>query len=219
MTNSGTVLADSVAYLDHVAAFDLLVKNRFSEMELDAILVYLIDYVTPGALPYLAKQFDVLGHKGMRLADTEQQQREIIKQAIELHRYKGTPWAVKQSLQSIGYGDAELIEGLPDHWAKFRISLDLGDKPLGPEVQQDLVKMIYEYKNARSHLEDVSYSITSLEDSVTLKDSETDAQALDDNSDTLFAGGDYRHNGKFYRNGTRNYSRDADVLELTIISV
>ena len=153
--SNGTVLADSISYLDHLAAFDLLMKKRFSEIQLDAILIYLIDYVKPGALPFLAKQFDVLGHKGMRLAETEAQQREIIKQAIELHRYKGTPWAVKQALISIGYGDAVLTEGLSDHWAKFRISLNLGDRELRPDVQDDLVKMIYEYKNARSHLEDV----------------------------------------------------------------
>ena len=60
--------------------------------------------------------------------------------------------------------------------------------------------------------------ITDLEDAISLLDSETDAQAVDD-IDSFFAGGDYRHNGRFYRNGTRNYNRDADVLELTIISV
>lgn len=214
--NNGCLLPDSIAHIKHLAAFDLMMKKRFSELELDRILVYLIDTVDADAIPYLAEQFDVLGYKGFRLATTDQEKREIIKKSIELHRYKGTPWAVKESLISIGFGDAVLEEHVEGHWANFRVSIDLGERPLGVVEINDLTQMISEYKNARSHLVDLSYKITLTQDSITVTDDQTDAQAISE-SDILTAGGDFRHNGLFLRNGSRNYSKDADVLSITIV--
>jgi phage tail P2-like protein len=215
MTNNGTILADSIAYVPHLAAFDLLVKKRFSDLELDRLLVYLIDTVDSEAIPYLAEQFDVLGYKGFRLAITEADQREIIKRSIELHRFKGTLWAVREALVSIGYGDAIIEEHVEGHWAKFRVTIDLGNQTLNVLQITDLVKMISEYKNARSHLADLSYTLT-FSDGVIVVDSFVDGQASED-TDTITAGGDFRHNGLVFRNGTRNYSRDADVLTIQIL--
>jgi phage tail P2-like protein len=215
MTNNGTVLADSIAYLPHLAAFDLLIKKRFSEIELDRLLVYLIDTVDSDAIPFLADQFDVLGYKGFRLAKTETDQREIIKRSIELHRFKGTLWAVREALTSIGYGDAIIEEHVEDHWAKFRVTIDLGTQALNVLQIDDLVKMISEYKNARSHLADLSYTV-SFTDGLIVVDSFVDGQGSED-TDTVTAGGDFRHNGLVLRNGTRNYSRDADVLTIQIL--
>lgn len=38
-------------------------------------------------------------------------QRAVIRGAIEVHRRKGTPWAIKRALANAGYGDATLSEG------------------------------------------------------------------------------------------------------------
>lgn len=215
MTNKGTILADSINYIPHLQAFDLLVKRRFTDLELDKLLVYLIDTVDSDAIPYLAEQFDVLGYKGFKLATTETEQREIIKRSIELHRYKGTRWAVQEALKSIGFGDAVIEEHVEDHWAKFRVTIDLGDRQLNVLEIDELVKMITEYKNVRSHLADLSYTIT-FDDILTITDELYDSPSVDD-SDTIIAGGDSRHNGVIVRNGTHNYSRDADLLTIEII--
>lgn len=215
MTNNETILADSINHIPHFKAFDLLVKKRFTSLELDKLLVYLIDSVPTEALPFLAEQFDVLGYKGFRLANTELDQREIIKRSIELHRYKGTLWAVREALVSIGFGDAEIVEHVDDHWAKFRVNIDLGDRKLNVLEIEELVKYVTEYKNARSHLADLSYAI-SFDDSAIITDEFTDAPSVDE-SDGVVAGGDARHNGLIYRNGTRNYSRDSDLLTIEII--
>ena len=215
MTNNGTILADSVAHLTHLQAFDLLIKKRFDEFELDKLLVYLIDTVNVDAIPYLAKQFDVLGYKGFRLAQTETDQREIIKKSIELHRFKGTLWAVEEALKSIGYGDAIIEEHVEGHWAKFRVTIDLGSHPLNVLEIDDLVKMIKEYKNTRSHLADLSYTL-SFDDSITPEDNFFDGQNYEE-TDSVTAGGDFKHNGLVLRDGSRNYSRDSDVLTITII--
>lgn len=214
MTNKETILADSIAHIPHLAAFDLIVKKRLGEIELDRLLVYIIDTVDADALPYLAEQFDVLGYNGMRLAHTDEEKREIIKRAIELHRYKGTLWAVREALKSIGFGDAVITEHVEGHWAKFRIDIDLGSRPVSASEINDLVKMVAAYKNARSHLEDISYSIV-FDDGAILTDEVFDNPSVDD-TDTIIAGSDARHNGAILRNGSRNYSRDADLLTIEI---
>lgn len=212
---NNTVLADSVAFVPHLQAFDLLIRKRFNEFELDKLLVYLIDTVPAEAIPFLAEQFDVLGYKGFRLAKNELEQREIIKRAIELHRFKGTLWAVKEALKAIGFGDAVVEEHVDGHWAKFRVKIDLGSRKLDELEISDLVKMINEYKNARSHLVDISYSIE-FDDVVVSTDEMFDSPRIDE-GEAVSIGGDNKHNGLLLRNGSVNYSRDTDVLTIQII--
>jgi phage tail P2-like protein len=210
-----TILADSIAHIPHLAAFDLIVKKRFSELELDKLLVYLIDTVDASALPHLAKQFDVLGYKGYRLATTETEQREIIKRAIELHRYKGTLWAVKEALKSIGFGSAVVEEHVEGHWAKFRVTIELGGRTLNIREIDDLVKMVTEYKNERSWLADLSYTIE-FTDNISPVDNSNEGPA-EINNDKLFVGGNFKYDGSHYYNGDRNYSQDTDILTIQII--
>ncbi len=159
------ILADSISSVPHLAAFDTVVAARMSSLELDSLLVYIIDTVTASALPILAKQFDVEGFRGYGLATTDEQRRNIIKQAIELKRYMGTVWAIKQAMLAVGYTDAVLIEGIDTgdpstDWARFKIESELGDT-VGIEgtSQSDLAKLVREYKPARSYLEGISYRI------------------------------------------------------------
>lgn len=216
MTNRSTTLADSIAHIPHFAAFDMLVKNRFTNLQLDKMLVYLIDTVQAVAIPYLAEQFDVLGYKGMRLAKTEADQREIIKRSIELHRFKGTLWAVEEALRSIGYGDVQIIEHADDHWAKFRVLVDIGTHPINVVEIADVVKMINEYKNTRSHLTDLTYTIAFGDDQITVSDEANISQVTDD-EDSVTAGGDFRHDGTHLRDGSRNYSQDSDTITIQIL--
>lgn len=217
--NRDIVLANSIADLPHFAAFDLIAKRRLEAIQLDALLVYLIDTVSEEALPFLAEQFDVLGYKGMRLATTTDQKREVIKRAIELHRFKGTVWAVKEALKTIGYPDAILTEHVqsgPGGWATFRIEIDAGNNPISAQAVDELVRMIDEYKNVRSHLVDISYKLTFAPDSITLEDESYENPAVTD-TDDIFVGGDFKYGGAYTYNGDRNYSTDTDILTVTII--
>jgi phage tail P2-like protein len=216
MTNRTTTLADSIAHIPHFAAFDMLVKKRFTDLQLDKMLMYLIDTVDANAIPYLAEQFDVLGYKGFRLAHTEADQRQIIKKSIELHRFKGTLWAVEEALRSIGYGDVQIIEHADDHWAKFRVLVDIGTHPINVVEIDDVVKMINEYKNTRSHLVDLTYTLSFDEDSITI-DAELNVAEATQDEDSVTAGGDFLYNGVALFDGSRNYSQDADTLTIQII--
>ena len=61
----------------------------------------------PHILPWLAWERHV---DGWEYALNEDDQRALIKDSFELHRYKGTPWAVETALAKIGYPGSETIE-------------------------------------------------------------------------------------------------------------
>jgi phage tail P2-like protein len=50
----------------------------------------------------------------------EEVQRAAIAESIELHRHKGTPWAVKQSLARLGFEDVEILEGTNQRYVGSR---------------------------------------------------------------------------------------------------
>lgn len=153
-------------------------------IDLSPLLMYFIDTASAEALPYLAAQFNVLGFKGWAIAETESEQRELLKRALELNKYKGTPWAIKEALKAVGFGEAELQEGGTGYsptynseythdatvlygglalyeWATFNITFDLGEsKGINPASNELAIKAVEAYKNSRSRLLGVSYGAT-----------------------------------------------------------
>lgn len=218
---SDNILATAIKDIPHFAAFDKVVKKKLDEIGIEKMLIYIIDTVDESAIPLLAHQFDVEGYKGMKLAKTMEQKREVIKRAIELKRFKGTVWAVEEALKSIGYPDAVLtehVEAGPNGWATFRIELNAGDNVISAEAIEELVKMINEYKNTRSHLVDLTYTVDLGSDDVTVKDESEENPSVDD-EDIVSAGGDFKYDGEYSYNGEKNYSSDSDILEIEIIPV
>jgi P2-related tail formation protein len=68
---------------------------------------------------------------------SEAAQREMLKSAVPLHRFRGTPFAVKQALAALGWTQVNLLEGqaswggtaypASQGWAVFRVMIDLVD--------------------------------------------------------------------------------------------
>ncbi len=214
------VLASALTNVPHFAAFDLMAAKQLGKIDLDKLLMYVIDTVDAAALPYLAKQFDVLGYRGMRLATTEAQQREVIKNAIRLKRYSGTPWAVKNALKAIGYPDAVLTErsgsGVTG-WAEFTIKLDVGDNPVSQVQIDELVKMINIYKGARNHLNALSYTVN-FADGVALADEHNLEPGLVDD-EVVFVGVSRFANGEYIADGSIDASSDSDSLTMIVIEL
>jgi phage tail P2-like protein len=214
------VLASAISNVPHLAAFDKLASKRLDAVAMDKLLVYLIDTVDASALPWLAKQFDVLGFRGMRLATTEAQQREVIKTAIQLKRTSGTPWAVKNALKAIGYPNAVLVENAgtgPWGAAEFEIKIDAGENPVSAAMIADLVSMINIYKGARNHLKSLSYQVN-FSDGVVLLDQHNLEPAVGD-SDTLFIGVSRFANGAYIADGSIDASSDSDSLTMEVITL
>lgn len=206
------ILADSIASVPHLAAFDAMVAARMNTIELEALLVYVIDTVSASALPTLARQFDVEGFVGYGIATNDAQRRDIIKRAIELKRYMGTVFAIKEAMRTVGYTDAVLTEGIDMgnpliDWARFSIDSELGDTVgLDGVSQSNLAKLIREYKNVRSYLEGISYSLGIFDTIPELIDTLNltyEAPSLDE---------DLGHKSFFY-DGTYNYDGTQKHIE------
>ncbi|EFH3411856.1 phage tail protein I [Escherichia coli] len=128
-----------------------LAAERFAQLDLTALLIYLVDAT---ALPSLAEQFHVQGLEGWLFARDERQKRDLIKQAIELHRYRGTPWAVRQVLKILAL-DGDISEWF-EYGGKpyfFRMDVTLETRGLTEDEFNALIVLIHEYKNVRSKLE------------------------------------------------------------------
>lgn len=136
------------------------VAQRLSHLDLQPLMVYLVDTVPASALPHLAEQFHLLG-EGWQSARNEDERRKLIKRAIELHRHKGTKWAVQQVLETLSLAGriTEWFEygGAP---FRFRIDVDLSDRGIDEATYDTLVQLVNEYKNVRSHLEALTLSLT-----------------------------------------------------------
>lgn len=94
-----------------VQLYELLDEN-LADIDLNAMLVYLVDLVKPNLLPVLADQFSMLDEAAWLLAESTDARRNLIKSAAELHRYKGTPWAIREVIRLLGFGEVTLQEGL-----------------------------------------------------------------------------------------------------------
>lgn len=225
------ILASGIANVEHLQVFDRLAELRFASLEIDKVLIYLVDTVDEDALPILAEQFDMMGWNGYRLADTVQKKRDLIKTAIELHRYKGTPYSIKKALKAFGYGDSEIQEHLgtiydgsvnhqgvvqyaAGNWATFRVILDIGNtKGINDEEAAEAVKLIDAYKNVRSHLVQLLYK-ANLDDTVSMSDDDffftvTLAQVTESVFSTI------SYNGASDYDGGANHSNTPDTLTIT----
>ncbi|MFT8211441.1 MAG: phage tail protein I, partial [Symbiopectobacterium sp.] len=77
---------------------------RLDSIDLGVLMVYLVDIVDSFALPWLGEQFSLTGDNGWELAESDDVRRTLIKSAIELHRYKGTPWSIREIIRRFGFG-------------------------------------------------------------------------------------------------------------------
>lgn len=107
-----------------------LLNQALADLDLNVMLVYLIDLVKPSLLPNLADQFSLLDEAAWGLAESEEAKRNLIKNASELHRFKGTPWAIREIIRLLGFGEVTLQEGLhaqpsteASAWPLYRVVL------------------------------------------------------------------------------------------------
>ena len=128
---------------------------RISALPVSTPLVNLFDLVDASALPALGEQFHILGVEGWNLAGTEAARRALLKRAIELHRHKGTPWAVRTALETALPTEASIKEwfaygGDPFF---FRVRLDVSELGLDETGIANAVQLIFDHKNVRSWLD------------------------------------------------------------------
>ncbi|NYT80869.1 phage tail protein [Alcaligenaceae bacterium] len=114
-------LPPALAGDERFAALTDIVWDLYGELDLEKILVYLIDIAPDAVLPHLADQLSMTDELSWPMAVTPEMQRRVIKSSIELHRYKGTPWAIKRALGEIGYPVVHIIE-YDDYITEWRVA-------------------------------------------------------------------------------------------------
>lgn len=131
--------------IEHDRRYKMLADLGLRMNEADAVrlLPRLVDLVAPEHLALLAEGRSILGAGGYWLAESDQTRRKLIKGAYRLHRMKGTPWAIREIVRRLGFGEVEITEGLgnkehngeirrdgtyahgrSDHWAHYRITMN-----------------------------------------------------------------------------------------------
>lgn len=193
-------IASAINAIPHLAAFYDVVRARLDSIDKSVALVNMIDTAPAAALPYLARQFHVMGFEGWRFATTDDQRRAVLRRSIELHRYKGTPWSIKEALRSIGYNDVSFQEGVDKvldgswvldgsvtlgatGWAKFKVNIGVEDPDSITEEMSDIVAgVILEYKPARCHMISMTFYQLAGPDYFTI---DTDGWTIDDNTFTI----------------------------------
>ena len=146
--------------------------GRLDNSDLSVLMVFLVDIVDSSALPWLGEQFSLSGD-GWELAESDDVRRMLIKAAIELHRYKGTPWSIREVIRRFGFGEVDLIEGtgrlsydgnrsyngLFVHgdaaaWAVYRVILK---QPITNDQAAMLRQTLAAFAPARCHLASLEY--------------------------------------------------------------
>lgn len=131
------------------------------DTDVSKLMIYLVDRVDARLLPLLAEQFKVQGDEGWNFCQTEQERRELIKNAIPLHRMKGTKPAVIRAFEILGI-EGELqqwfeYDGIPFH---FRLALRIFDRNFDEETEKTLLSLVYRFKNERSILDSIEMYLT-----------------------------------------------------------
>ncbi|HHW1184524.1 TPA: phage tail protein I [Escherichia coli] len=146
--------------------------GRLDNIDLSVLMVFLVDIVDSSALPWLGEQFSLSGD-GWELAESDDVRRMLIKAAIELHRYKGTPWSIREVIRRFGFDEVDLIEGtgrlsydgnrsyngLFVHgdaaaWAVYRVILK---QPITNDQAAMLRQTLAAFAPARCHLASLEY--------------------------------------------------------------
>lgn len=172
-------LASSIARKEFLTVFSDILQEELELIEREVVLTVLVDIMPANMLVHLAREFNVMGVKGWKFVNTDEERRDLIKSAIELQRFKGTPWSIKEALKRIGYPDVTIDEDLSDlvqvyngtilydgdwtyggdfHWAIFRVIINTDDE-VTEDQWADIIAVINEYKPVRSKLLNVVVSV------------------------------------------------------------
>lgn len=128
--------------------------SRFQKLDTEKLLVYLFDKVEESALVHLAEQFHITGNEGWTNCTTTSEKRDLIKNSLNLHRFRGTKFSLTRVLEILG------LNGKLQEWFEyggkpyyFKISVDMNNKPFDETTEESLIDLITANKNVRSKLE------------------------------------------------------------------
>ena len=206
------VIASSIEGVDLAQVAHDVVAERWDNWDLNEFLVYLVDTCAASALPYLAEQFNVDGLRGLAIATTEAEQRELIKQAIPIYKRIGTPWAIRRVCELVGFPiiilDENVVSDPPDpetDWARFRVYVQTPDYPVDGHVFASIRDFINIYKPQRSIMTELGLFLPFMDEHV-FRDvfDHTDGDAIYD--------GEYSYDGEINYGGLKREYLDIQIV-------
>ncbi len=155
MSSPADLLPSNSTVLERAVAVAMAVRD----LDADAIRdLWDVEKCPAQFLPILAWTLAV---DFWELATTDRQRRNLIRGAIQWHRKRGTPWAVKQALAAFEFGGFE-FDWKPKgaHWAEFDVSFNVTDRPVTEQTFEQVIRLIGAYKAGRSHLRNLTTVLT-----------------------------------------------------------
>lgn len=131
-------------------------------LAIQTIILPRVDELTEPVLDLLLWELHITLDEGAGLASSIEEKRELVKKAIEIHRRKGTKAAL------IRIFDMLSIRGVISEWFeyggdpyKFKVEiLELSERGLDEQTYNLLLRLIDEYKNIRSWLDELNVYLT-----------------------------------------------------------
>ena len=143
----------SIKELQHlVDTFDESFEKLKDEVIKVLILPRIDEIEDEKVLDLIAWQFHI---EGWDLARNIEEKRNLIKNAIQLHRHKGTPFAIKKGFEALNL-QADLQEWFEYGGEPYRFKIYLHTKLKDEKSYIRFAELINEYKNVRSHLESLN---------------------------------------------------------------
>ena len=154
-------LPPSIAEQHWVKVIDAVYRERLKKelKVIERIHVYTaIDSLPEDLLDVLAVQFKVDWYRDDYPVETK---RRVIKTAMEVRRYCGTEWAVKQAISAI-YPNSEIVEwydysGTPGHW-RLRVNIT-ENTDISYYTIKRMEDLLGYARRCTAHLEGISYLI------------------------------------------------------------
>ena len=135
-------------------------SERMNALDKSKVMTTLVELLDDEFISLLAEKWSVTGYDGAFLAENDHSKRSLIKVAIELHRYKGTPWSIgeiyiDEGLKARTY-EHSVVQTIPlsDKWAYYAIRLN---QPITNDQAQQLRKILRNFAPARCTLAVLDY--------------------------------------------------------------
>ena len=142
-----------------VIAFCTALNPKFKELgeEVVACLIYSrIDYLDSNILDELAFQMHADWYDSTASNEIK---RNLIKNALKVHRYRGTPYAVEQVVQDY-FGDGYVEEWFEYDGNPYMFRVVTSNASVTSELANQFAMAVNSVKNIRSHLEEIIINIS-----------------------------------------------------------
>lgn len=140
-------------------ALCLAITPQFRQLadEVKACLIYSrVDQLNDTALDELAWQMHIDWYDAGAELNVK---RQLVKDAIMIHRYRGTPYAVEQLVEAY-FGDGYVQEWFEYGGDPYMFKVVTSNPSVTGDQAAQFLKVLNSVKNARSHLEEIIISLT-----------------------------------------------------------